>query len=232
VGHTRVQFAFPPLRSSLEVCVDCILPSISTQITTYILVFVASYSELTVPIGDRVTTIYLLLHLILRHEVLMSHVSSHFREIAIGTHTLWTSIHMSPMSSVEALATYMMILPHSGRSHELAIDTTRESSEHPTIRCFLEPGAPILERHSILVGEVDDADTATINNNPQLLKGGAPFLSFVRLRSLALPLFKPPLNMVITLHLDQSLAFRFIIPHFANWSPLPPSSSTSQYMGT
>jgi hypothetical protein len=162
-------------------------------------------------------------------EILMSHVSSHFRNVALGTRKLWRSIDITRVQSMESIATYIsrsdgcgllirldfgaqapsadelakfdVILPHSDRYHRLIIDTVNEAMENPIIRHFCDLDAPMLEHLSIAVEEVEG--TTIVNTG--VLGGGAEKLSFVRLRGLAIPLFRPPLNVVTTLHLDQTL---------------------------
>jgi hypothetical protein len=163
-------------------------------------------------------------------EILMTHVSFHFREIAIATHLLWTSIDVTSARSIEeieayivrsdgcalsvrvepgdrpstarAMANFNLILLHCDRYHQLTIDSIQESIDDPVIRCFSEWEAPLLERLSISVDEVEGL--VSMGPGSKLIKGGAPMLSFVRLRGLALSLFNPPLSNVTTLHLDQT----------------------------
>ena len=162
-------------------------------------------------------------------EVVVSHVSSHFRNVAIGTRKLWRSIDITRVQSVESMVTYIarsdgyglrvrlnfdgrepraaelakfnVILAHSDRYHRLVIDTVSEAMDNPIIRRFSDIRAPMLEHLSI---SVEEAEGTTVLNTG-VLWGGAEKLSFVRLRGLAMPLFRPPLNMVTTLHLDQTI---------------------------
>jgi hypothetical protein len=162
----------------------------------------------------------------LTFEVSMSHVSSHFRNVALGTHNLWRSIDIH-IQSKESIAAYLsrsngcglwvrlarrlanangrakldITLPHVYRYRRLVIDTINEETDNPVIRRFHETSAPILEHLSVSVEEAEETAVARIG----MLAGGAEQLSFVRLRGLAMSLFQPPLGMVTTLHLDQTL---------------------------
>ncbi|KAF9466779.1 hypothetical protein BDZ94DRAFT_137479 [Collybia nuda] len=179
-------------------------------------------------------------------EILLTHVSSHFRDITIGTHALWTSIHITTTISLEEVKTYMTrsdglalsvriddptpiartkekigsILPHLDRYRKLIIHATRETTGLPIIRCFSNQDAPRLKHLSVSVEDVEEGIVATGTN---LLMGGAPLLSFVRLRGLAVPLFKPPLYSVTTLHLDQTISLPIQYVTFCHMLTASPS---------
>jgi F-box-like len=161
-------------------------------------------------------------------EVLISQICSHFRTVALDTHKLWRSFDISRLQSLESFTTYISrsggcglrvrldfdgqapstaelvkldaILPYSGRYNRLIIDTVDEPMDNPIIRHFRDREAPMLEYLSISVEEVEGTTAA----NTGVFLGGAEKLSFVRLRGLAIPLFRPPLNSVTTLHLEQT----------------------------
>ena len=162
-------------------------------------------------------------------EVTVSHVSSHFRNVALGTRKLWRSIDITHVAHRESIATYIsrsdgcglwvrldfgeqapsaddlakfvIVLPHSPRYQRLVIDIITEELDNPIIRQFYDLDAPMLEHLSISVKEVEGNTTAI----PGVLTRGAEKLSFVRLRGLAMSFFRPLLNTVTTLHLDQTL---------------------------
>jgi len=162
-------------------------------------------------------------------EILITHVSSRFRTVAIGTCKLWRSIDITRIHSMESITTYIsrsngcglwvrldfgtrtpstnelaklgVISPQLNHYHRLVIKTVDETMDKPVIRPFCDRDAPMLEHLSISVEEVEGAFAA----NTVVLRGGAEKLSFVRLRGLAVPLFRPPLSVVTTLHLDQTL---------------------------
>ncbi|KAF9010668.1 hypothetical protein BDQ17DRAFT_1203027, partial [Cyathus striatus] len=171
-------------------------------------------------------------------ELVISHVSSHFREVAINTHRLWTSIQMRPGRSLECILTYIrrsaacpldiridlsgcvhnpggmttemldIIIPQAHRWRYLYITSEREVTENSMVMQLCNCEVPMLEHLSVCVSDVDRADTnvASINDHllPSILAAGAPRLSFLRLRGLAMHFFRPPLTFVTTLHLDQT----------------------------
>lgn len=165
---------------------------------------------------------------ILSFEVLISHVSSHFRSVALSTRKLWRSIDITLVQSIESIAAYIsrsdgcgllvrikfdeeepsedelanfdVILPHSVRYHRLVVHIVNEAMDNPIIRHFIGRDVPMLEHLSISVDEVQETTMADAG-----IFRSAEKLSFVRLRGLAMSLFRPPLNVVTTLHLEQTL---------------------------
>lgn len=164
-------------------------------------------------------------------EVTVSHVNSHFRNVALGTRKLWRSIDVTHGVHRDLIATYIsrsdgcglwvrldfgeeapsaddlakfeVILPHSPRYQRLIIDIITEEIDNPIIRQFHDLDTPMLEQLSISVKEVEG--NATAIPGVHVLTRGAEKLSFVRLRGLAMSFFRPPLQTVTTLHLDQTL---------------------------
>lgn len=64
-----------------------------------------------------------------------------------------------------------------------------------------------LQQLSIIVDDVEHADATIVNRDvrlPHIFKEGTPTLEFVRLRGLAMHLFRPQLGNVVILHLDQT----------------------------
>ncbi|KAG6920246.1 hypothetical protein DXG01_005015 [Tephrocybe rancida] len=155
-------------------------------------------------------------------EILITHVSFYFRAVAIETPLLWSYVDTRSAISSEKIETYLgrgkgcsldvrldikapdatimkkidAVLPHSHRYQTLVIDST---SETPIIQRFENVVAPILQHLSVSVEEVEDHSADKF----KILQGGAPRLTSVRLRGLALLFFRPPLKNVTTLHLDQ-----------------------------
>ncbi|KAF5380424.1 hypothetical protein D9615_004647 [Tricholomella constricta] len=179
-------------------------------------------------------------------EVLVSHVSSHFRNVAIGTHLLWSYITIGPALRGEEIETYLdrsngcglgvrmdlsgaripnpltmakinMAVPHSHRYQRLTIDSIQESTARPILRRFCNATTPMLQHLSISVDEVE-GNTAM---DGKMFQGGAPNLSFVRLRGLALHLFHPPLDNVTTLHLDQTAPLPMLYTTFRDMVTAP-----------
>ncbi len=99
------------------------------------------------------------------------------------------------------------ILQHSFRWRSLFLRYTYERAAHPVVRRICSASAPRLNLFSLTVDNVDEADLTSVNwsvNQPHIFNDGTPQeLKFVRLRGLATQLFRPSLNSVVTLHLDQ-----------------------------
>ncbi|KAF8070694.1 hypothetical protein FPV67DRAFT_1037792 [Lyophyllum atratum] len=179
-------------------------------------------------------------------EILVTHVSSHFRNVAIGTHLLWSRITVSPAFRGAEIETYLarsngcglgvrmelggvrtpnsqtmqkanMVALHSRRYQRFAIESSRESVARPIIRRLCNVTTPLLQHLSVSVDEVEGSNVI----EDQMLQGGAPVLAFVRLRGVALPLFLPPLGNVTTLHLDQTTALPVLYTTFRNMLTTP-----------
>ncbi|RDB17731.1 hypothetical protein Hypma_001154 [Hypsizygus marmoreus] len=188
-------------------------------------------------------------------EVLITHVSSHFRNVAISTCMLWTSIDISPARSTEEISTYLsrsnhcqlfiridlegelslsartmanieIALHHLYRYRSFVIVSGPESLGNHIMHCLSGVDAPTLEHLSIDIRNDDVGYLA--GSDVGILRKGAPRLSFVRLRGLAMSLFRPPLENVTTLHIDQTEPLPILVetfrrmvtasPHLANLS--------------
>ncbi|GLB37679.1 hypothetical protein LshimejAT787_0407300 [Lyophyllum shimeji] len=180
-------------------------------------------------------------------EVLVTHISSHFRNVALATCLLWSRITVTPgarddgqiesyleRSSECGLGVRMdlrgvdtpdaltmtktaVVFHHSHRYRRLVIDAVRESVSQPVIRRLCRIVTPILEHLSLSVDEVEASDAG----DDKVLQGGAPVLAFVRLRGVALPLFLPPLENVTTLHLDQTAPLPILYSTFHDMLTTP-----------
>ena len=173
-----------------------------------------------------------------RFEVLVSHISSYFRQVALATPRLWTALYIHDNSPAEIIeeyikrsgtclvdirvdltvhklqmhekrlnATLQMILPLSFRWRSLSIAYDCENVTYPLISKLCNQPAQALRHLSITVDDVDYADASIVNRDitfPHIFKEGTPRLEFVRLRGLAIHLFRPQLGNVVTLHLDQT----------------------------
>jgi hypothetical protein len=168
-------------------------------------------------------------------EVLVSHVSTHWRDVAINTHLLWRFIDISPGRSMAGVASYIarsngcpldvrldlsqsvwnpkgvatevldMIISHLGRWHRFSVQSDREGADNPMLARLSDLSAPLLQHLSLCVDDLEHPDSTSDDNlRPQIFSGGAPNLSFVRLRGLGMHFFRPPLVAVTTLHLDQT----------------------------
>ena len=104
-------------------------------------------------------------------------------------------------------AMVQMILPLSFRWRSLSVTYDGESVRYPLISKICNQPAKALQHLSITVDDVDHADATIVNRDvrlPHIFKEGTPTLEFVRLRGLAMHLFRPQLGNVVTLHLDQT----------------------------
>jgi len=100
-----------------------------------------------------------------------------------------------------------IIIPHSHRWRKLSVACDYERSTHPVVNRICGRAAPGLRYLSITVNDVDRADPSAVESDirsPHIFKQGTPYLKFVRLRGLAMHLFRPQLDTVVTLHLDQT----------------------------
>ncbi|KAF8972990.1 hypothetical protein BDZ97DRAFT_643584 [Flammula alnicola] len=100
-----------------------------------------------------------------------------------------------------------LILPQSHRWRSLSVGYSCERSNYPMITRLCDTHAPGLQHLSITVEDVDRADASIVNRSvelPHIFKEGTPKLEFVRLRGLAIQLFRPQLDALVTLHIDQT----------------------------
>ncbi|KAG6885219.1 hypothetical protein C0993_004779 [Termitomyces sp. T159_Od127] len=163
--------------------------------------------------------------------ILVTHVSSHFREVAIGTPQLWSDITISSCMSRAELETCLtrtggcaldvrieaglsvpldplimvqieIIIVHSKRYRQLVINCVSESSAQSVVPRFSKVAMPDLKHLSIAIGT---AEGLFPHDGRMPFSAEMPYLSFVRLRGLALMLFCLPLQNVTTLHLDQTV---------------------------
>jgi len=117
------------------------------------------------------------------------------------------TVHKPQMDETRLNATVRMILPLSFRWRSLSVTYDGESTRYPLISKICNQPAKDLQYLSITVDDVDHADATMVNRDvriPHIFKEGTPTLGFVRLRGLAMHLFRPQLGNVVTLHLDQT----------------------------
>ncbi|TFK44247.1 hypothetical protein BDQ12DRAFT_672646 [Crucibulum laeve] len=128
-------------------------------------------------------------------ELVISHTCSHFRNVAIGTHRLWTSIRITPGTRLESVAAYIarsgsclldmridlsgcvhtpggltmkmidMILPEAYRWKRLEIASSREGEDTPLIKRLCDREVPALEHLSICVDEIESADRSIVDGS-------------------------------------------------------------------
>ena len=117
------------------------------------------------------------------------------------------AVHKPQLDDTRLSPTVEMILPLSFRWRSLSVVYDGESMRYPLISKICNQPAEALQHLSITVDDVDHADPTIVNRDvrlPHIFKEGTPVLEFVRLRGLAMHLFRPQLGNVVTLHLDQT----------------------------
>jgi hypothetical protein len=117
------------------------------------------------------------------------------------------AVHKPQLDDTKLYAMVQMILPLSFRWRSLSVTYDGESVRYPLISKICNQPAMALQHLSITVDDVEHADATIVNRDvrlPHIFKEGTPTLKFVRLRGLAMHLFRPQLGNVVTLHLDQT----------------------------
>ncbi|KAF8197915.1 hypothetical protein BJ912DRAFT_1020570 [Pholiota molesta] len=150
-------------------------------------------------------------------EATAPRICSYFRKVALATPRLWTTIHVHEASRLENIVEMLArsgdckldiridlavqdpqmdaeildpiihnILQHSHRWRSLYVGYSCERNDHPVVM-------------QLSIDDVNEADGTLINrtvSSPHIFKDGAPKLGFIRLRGLAIQLFRPPLDTV------------------------------------
>ena len=170
--------------------------------------------------------------LTLKFEVALSHVTSHWRNVAINEPFLWNNICVSSRSSLDELIAYLersrkcllnlrldlgqnaignlgmhLLTSHVGRWRTLSTESNGEVRNDALLTHLRNLAAPNLVHISMSVNALKHLELMPNNIDdpfPQIFTGGAPVLSFVRLACHALSFFRPPLTAMTTLHLDQT----------------------------
>lgn len=117
------------------------------------------------------------------------------------------AVHKLQLDDTRLNATVPMILPLSFRWRSLSVTYDGESVRYPLFSKICNQPAMALQHLSITVDDVQHADATIVNRDvrlPHIFKEGTPTLEFVRLRGLAMHLFRPQLGNVVILHLDQT----------------------------
>ncbi|KAG1733645.1 uncharacterized protein EDB91DRAFT_635901 [Suillus paluster] len=155
-------------------------------------------------------------------EVRLSHVSSHWREVALTLPSLWSSIHFPFAHKEDSLAEYLkrsegslldmyigpwtqhpqidravtnIILPHLPRFRQLVLDSNSREALASLLEKFRDVSAPALKRLRVMCR--GPMSTAGPIASASLFTQGAPLLSDVRLDSVAVIL---PRTKAKTLH--------------------------------
>ncbi|KAG6826657.1 hypothetical protein H0H92_014948 [Tricholoma furcatifolium] len=163
-------------------------------------------------------------------EILVTHVSSHFREVATGTPQLWSDITINSRLSRTEMETYLArasgcelalrlevepsfsmnplvmanvdtIIPHSNRCRQLVINSISETLAQEIIERFSNISMPFLRHLSIAI---DDYGSSLYSDVVTYVGSEAKCLSFVRLRGIALLRVSTSFKNITTLHLDQT----------------------------
>ncbi|KAF4620530.1 hypothetical protein D9613_000297 [Agrocybe pediades] len=193
-------------------------------------------------------------------QVAVPSTCRHFRDIAMASPGLWTSIQIDEFSAAAAAAhasaaaadwlvkcirrsrsrsldirvdfaegsmsdidetqvahelDIIIAEAHRWRSLSVAYDIERKAN--PLISRLFDAPASGLQHLSIHLGGAEELDGALVRRKvdlPQIFTNGTPNLKFVRLRGLALYIFRPALRTVVTLHLDQTVFLPFSYENF------------------
>ncbi|KAF8160679.1 hypothetical protein B0H34DRAFT_641772, partial [Crassisporium funariophilum] len=117
------------------------------------------------------------------------------------------AVHNIQMGDIAMNEMLDLILPHSHRWRSLSIGYGCERINHPIVMRLCDRAAPGLQHISIAVDDVDFVNVNIADGDvtlPHIFRECTSRLKFVRLRGLAMHFFRPPLNHVVTLHLDQT----------------------------
>jgi F-box-like len=163
-------------------------------------------------------------------EVNMSHVSSHWRAVAISSPSLWSNLglsddsklkvylerskgyplditfqfaHIAPMYESE-IAHITLICAHIDRWRHVFLELGHDQSLSFILQHIRKSSAPLLQHFSMCPFSSNiDFSHPEEPGASQIFMGGAPKLTFVRLVGAALYVSKPPLSAMTTLHLDD-----------------------------
>ncbi|OAX40187.1 hypothetical protein K503DRAFT_737976 [Rhizopogon vinicolor AM-OR11-026] len=166
-------------------------------------------------------------------EVRLSHVSSHWRQVALTTPSLWSSIHYPFEHKECSLTEYLkrsegslldvyigpwtkhpmmervvtnIILPHLPRFRQLVLDAVSRETLTALLEMFRDVSAPALTRLRVMCrGQISTAGPLA---TASLFTQGAPLLSDVRLDSVAVIL---PRTEAKTLHFCSPPGLSFLL---------------------
>ncbi|KAJ7180833.1 hypothetical protein C8R46DRAFT_594102 [Mycena filopes] len=166
-------------------------------------------------------------------EVVVSHVSVYFRQIALSTRTLWRHINVGQNDSLETLRLYLarsgpsvplhfrldltraipelaekldLIFDQLDRWQRFTIHSKIETSDIPVVSRLYDASAPLLEHLNLCVDDVDSESLKSVRraDSEQILTHGCPRLTVLRLRGLSMHFFRPPITNITTLYLEQT----------------------------
>ncbi|KAJ7504207.1 hypothetical protein B0H11DRAFT_507557 [Mycena galericulata] len=168
-------------------------------------------------------------------EVVVSHVSGYWRNVALGMGLLWRDINLRRSKTVQKLRAYLersgttplrvrldlvqgpweitaltrtldLLFLHIFRWGRLTIHSTIETSKIPVVSRLYDVHAPGLEHLSLCINDIDSENLKSVRRADlaQILTGGSPRLSVLRLRGVSMHFFRPPLANITTLYLEQT----------------------------
>ncbi|KAJ6519019.1 hypothetical protein C8R45DRAFT_11335 [Mycena sanguinolenta] len=166
-------------------------------------------------------------------ELLVSHVSGYWRDVALTTSILWRHINIGQNESVEKIRAYLarsgpstplrfrldlrleipalteivdLVFGHLDRWERFTIHSNIETSDLPVVSRLYDASAPALEQLGLCVHDVDSENLKRVRRADfeQILTHGCPRLTVLRLRGLSMHFFRPPLTSITTLYLEQT----------------------------
>lgn len=164
--------------------------------------------------------------------MVVSHVTRHWRNVALGSPSLWDTIRMSTANdSLDLPITFLtrsepctlnvtldipedapmsglrlipILIPHFGHIRHLAIECgDNEHVVQRLIESFLNFQAPSLECLEISLDLGNSQDSFLWNDRTRIFTGGTPILSSVVLKGISLQCCSPPLDTITHLSLDS-----------------------------
>ena len=160
-------------------------------------------------------------------EMILSHVTGCWRSVALNTPQLWTNIHITSQDScqvqmadaylsrsgalpltihlvidnfdLEVASAYHNLIAHLPRWSRLWLHCHWQVDLDKFLAPIENSTAPCLKLIDIFLGSMPNPDMI----DRRIFSGGAPFLTYVRLRNLALRSCLPPLQSVTSLRLDE-----------------------------
>ncbi|KAF8650402.1 hypothetical protein AX16_005209 [Volvariella volvacea WC 439] len=185
-------------------------------------------------------------------EILVSHVCSYFRDVAIGTRSLWTSIRLYSGVAAQRIATYVerselclldvqieltecasgesalsavfaFVLIHSWRWRSFSIRAIESTVDHPIFHALCGLYMPTLQHLSVMMNDADQAADSTAIVDRHYPIHTPPTLNTLRLRGVALFLFQPLLTKLTTLHIDHTKSLPLSLKAFQSIVTASPS---------
>jgi hypothetical protein len=166
------------------------------------------------------------------HVMVVSHVTRHWRNVALGSPSLWDTIRMSTANDsldlpiafltrskpctlnitleipedapMSGLQLIPILIPHFDHIRHLVIECgDNELVVQRLVESFLDFQAPSLEHFEISLDLGNSQDSLLWNGRTRIFTGGTPILSSVVLKGISLRCCSPPLSTVTHLTLDS-----------------------------